>query len=113
MPEDDCFAGVAARTTVGHAGGGPSSLSGLEIGILWPPQPPSVLGSADECGDPGTARRVANSVKTSPKAGKLWRNLLKSALGIIKISIAMRARIVAFSAPIGKQRHFPEILPGT
>jgi len=94
--EDHCFAGVAARTTGGHADGGPSALSGVGIGIGWPSQPPSVLGSADECGDRGTARRVANSVKTSPKAGTLWRSLLKSALGMIKISMAVRARSVAF-----------------
>jgi hypothetical protein len=72
-----------------------------------------MLGSADDCGDPATARRVASSVKTSPKAGNLWRSLLKSALGMIKIPMAMRARIVAFRLLSEIKRHFLEVLSGT
>jgi len=54
-----------SKPPVGHAGGGPSSFSRVGIGIGWPPQSPSVLGSADECGDPGTARRVAKRAERS------------------------------------------------
>ena len=110
--EDHCFAGVAARTAGGLPGIGPSSLSGVGIGIGWPQQPPSVLGSADECGDPGTARRVANSVKTSPNTGNLCRSLLKSAFGMIKISMAMRARIVAFRLLSESNAISPKYSPG-
>ena len=54
------------------------------------------MGSTDGCGDPATARCLANSLKTSPKAGKLWRSLLKSAFGMINTLMAVLARIVAF-----------------
>jgi hypothetical protein len=49
------------------------------------------LGSA-ECGDPAIARRWAGLLKASPKAGTLWRSLLKSTFGMIKTFIAVRAR---------------------
>ena len=46
----------------------------------------------DGSGDPATARCLANSLKTSPKAGKLWRSLLKLPFGMINTLMAVLAR---------------------
>ena len=64
----------------------------------------------DECDDSPTVRLLANSVKTFPKVGTLWRSLLNSAFGMITMFMAVRARIVAFRDLSEKHRHFPEIL---
>src|SRR2546423_12626673 len=94
--EDHRLARVAAQPPLGMPGGDPIPLAGVGIGIGWPQQSAGMLGSTDECGAPAaTERRLTSSLKTSPKAGTLWRSLLKSDFGIIKTFAALRARIVA------------------